>query len=78
MCLAVKSRFLGIESSVGWIKLPQITAVTVPDHPTFDRLRQNYLEQRTDDDIIIEQLFEKGLNSQGRIISRTISSVVQM
>jgi hypothetical protein len=41
MYLEVKAHFLGLEQNVGWLQLPQASVeVTVPDHPTFERVRR--------------------------------------
>lgn len=62
----VKTRFLWIESKIGWVQLPKgITTIPVPNHPIFNTIRQIYLKERIPEDVEHDKLFERLLDSQG-------------
>jgi len=47
MNIELKAQFLRFENNIGWLQLSQgIVPVSVPDHPIFDTVRREYLQQK--------------------------------
>jgi hypothetical protein len=47
MGIELKAKFLGLERRIGWLQLPGVTDVPIPDHITFETVRKEYNRQES-------------------------------